>query len=315
MSRANFLRHLRRALVAPGNLLAGSGALALSAITWNPLPLILYGLGEPVWLYNAATKRRYVRDLAAEDRAGATHALEQQLAALVAETPCGGWILAGKLPDYPHTYARLVELRGQIAQLVAVRDSAAKPLEEDIVARLDAMLRAYLTLARERLLFHCALAKVYPQLDLPAAPPATLGGRLAHALGGGAPRKRPRVIGDVRFISLEQAMAEVRGKADGFRAELRQRPEHEEVYRPIIETLDKRVDELAARGRNDRDMAAQLRVFPDQFELISSKLATAPALAGEIVGEMKLLLEQTDDTVKFAEDMRTGLAALALEAA
>ena len=60
MSRATFLRHLRRALVAPGNLLAGSGALALSAVTWNPLPLILYGLAEPVWLYNAATRRRYL---------------------------------------------------------------------------------------------------------------------------------------------------------------------------------------------------------------------------------------------------------------
>ncbi|HWU87481.1 MAG TPA: hypothetical protein VN253_09405 [Kofleriaceae bacterium] len=314
MSRPPFLRHLRRALVAPGNLLAGSGALALSAITWNPLPLILYGLGEPVWLGSAAAKRRYVGDLAAEDRTAATRSLEQQLASLVEETPCGGWILAGKLPDYPRTYARLVELRAQIAQLVAVRDSAAKPLEEDIVARLDAMLRAYLTLARERLLFHCALAKVYPQLDVPA-PPATLAGRIARALRGGPRRKIVRPIEDVRFISLEQAMAEVRAKADGFRADLRQRPEHEEVYRPIIETLDKRVEELAARGRNDRDMAAQLRVFPDQFELISSKLATAPALAGEIVGEMKLLLEQTDDTVKFAEDMRSGLTALALDAA
>lgn len=314
MSRSTFLRHLRRALVAPGNLLAGSGALALSAITWNPLPLILYGLGEPVWLYNAAAKRRYAADLLAEDRAGATGALEQQLAALVEDTPCGAWIRGGKLPDYPHTYARLVELRAQIAQLVAVRDSAAKPLEEDIVARLDAMLRAYLTLARERLLFHCALARVYPQLDL--SPSGTLTARLARSLRG-SPAGRPGRgrAEDVRFISVEQAMAEVRAKADGFRADLRQRPEHEPVYGPIIETLDKRVEELAARGRNDRDMAAQLRVFPDQFELISSKLATAPALAGEIVGEMKLLLEQTDDTVKFAEDMRTGLAALALDAA
>lgn len=314
MSRTPFLRHLRRALVAPANLLAGSGALALSAITWNPLPLILYGLGEPVWLYNAAVKRRYAGDLAAEDRTGAAGTLEQQLAALVEGTPCGAWIRTGKLPDYPQTYARLVELRAQIAQLVAVRDSAAKPLEEDIVARLDAMLRAYLTLARERLLFHCALAKVYPQLELPVPPP-TLAGRLARSLRGSAPRRPARPAGDVRFISLEQAMAEVRAKADGFRADLRQRPEHEEVYRPIIETLDQRVDELAARGRNDRDMAAQLRVFPDQFELISSKLATSPSLAGEIVGEMKLLLEQTDDTVKFAEDLRTNLAALALDAA
>ena len=38
---APWIRHLHRALASPGNLLAASGALAVSALAWNPLPLIL----------------------------------------------------------------------------------------------------------------------------------------------------------------------------------------------------------------------------------------------------------------------------------
>jgi hypothetical protein len=61
-------------------------------------------------------------------------------------------------------------------------------------------------------------------------------------------------------------------------------------------------------------MAAQLAVFPDQFELIAGKLAAAPAGAGEIADEMRLLLEQTDDTVRFAEDLRGSAARYPLSA-
>jgi len=285
MLPTRWMRHLRRALAAPGNLIAGSGALALAAITWNPLPLVLYGLGEPMWLYHAASGDRYDRALDEEDRRRATAALEGQLGALVRGTPCGAWIRRGHLPDYPRAYARLVELCAQTARIVAARTGVARPLEDDVVARLDDMLRAYLALARERLLFHCALARVYPQL--PAAP-------------------EPVVpwIEDTGFVSLERALADVRTRAERLGAELRERPELGEVYAPVIETLERRAAELEARGGTDREMAAQLAVFPDQLELIAGKLAAAPASAGEIGGEMQLLLEQTDDTVRFAEDLR-----------
>jgi len=282
-----WMRHLRRALAAPGNLVAASGAIALAAVTWNPLPLILYGLGEPVWLYQAARGGRYERELTEEDRRRVTGGLERQLAALMRGTPCGAWIRGGHLPNYPVAYARLVELREQIERIVAARDGIARPLEDDIVARLDDMLRAYLALARERLLFHCALAKVYPQLQAAALEEPAL-----------------PWCQDTRFVSLEHALRDVGDRAERLRGELRQRPEHDEVYGPVIETLERRCEELEARGRSDREMAAQLAVFPDQFELIASKLASAPASAGEIAEEMKLLVEQTDDTVRFAEDLR-----------
>ncbi|HWO25751.1 MAG TPA: hypothetical protein VNO30_43745 [Kofleriaceae bacterium] len=294
---ARWIRPLRRALIAPGNLAAGAGALALAAVAWNPLPLILYALGEPVWLYRAARGGRYTRELADAERARTTGALERELAALVDETPCGAWIHGGHLPDYPAAYAGLTRLRAQLAAIVAARDGVARPLEDDVVARLDDMLRGFLALARERLLFHCALAKIYPELP------------------GDAPRARPAPpCAAVRFVSVERALGDVRARAAGLAAELGPRPELEEVYRPVIETLERRCEELAARGDADRRIAAQLAVFPDQFELVAEKLSVAPACAGQLAEEMKLLAEQTDDAVRFAEDLRGGAALFELAA-
>jgi len=296
-------QHLTRALSSPGNLLAGAGALALAAITWNPLPLVLYGIGEPVWLYNATSSQRYEDQLRAEEAEAARARKRRglawlgcQLRALLNETPCGIWTQRGRLPDYVGTYARLVEMRDQTAHIVTTRDAPARVLEEDIVARMDDMLRAYLMMVRERLLFHCALARFYPQL-------AELDGD--RGLGPVLIAPSRPVSSETAFVSLANALDEVRAKIRSFDAALVTRPQHEEVYRPLIETLGKRLADLERRGKNDLDIAAQLEVFPDQFEIILSKLATPHADVGEVVDDMKLLIEQTDDTVSFAEDMRT----------
>jgi hypothetical protein len=280
-----WMRHLRRALMAPGSVLAATGALALSAITWNPLPLILVGLGQPVWLYHATTTKRYADALRAEELARARQRSRATLAVL--ETPCGLWTQRGGLPAYAAMYQRLVELRDQTAQIVSARAAATQALEQDVIARMDDMLHAFLAMVKERLLFHLALAKLYPQLPDDLAAPCVM-----------------KPVVETRFVALGDAAAEVRAKLAGFEADLRARPDHAEIYQPMIEALGKRLDELSRRGKRDLDMAAQLKVFPDQFEIIASKLATTHADVTEIVSEMRLLLEQTDDTVTFAEDMR-----------
>src|ERR1700730_13415234 len=46
-----------RAAAAPGNLAGGAVAVAASAALWNPLPLILWGLGAAGWvLYASASE-------------------------------------------------------------------------------------------------------------------------------------------------------------------------------------------------------------------------------------------------------------------
>jgi hypothetical protein len=167
------------------------------------------------------------------------------------------------------------------------------------------MLRAYLMMARERLLLHCALARIYPQL--PPAPPEHVG--LVDQIKRALVREHvvPAVpwTDDVRFVTVELAAKEVRAKIDGFDREIAGKPEVADVYQPIIETLARRLDDLARRVTRDAHVAAQLQVFPDQFDVIVSKLAAPQADVREVVGDMKLLLEQTDDTVSFAEDLRT----------
>src|SRR4029077_15516845 len=73
---------------------------------------------------------------------------EQQVARLLATTPCGLWVRRGQLPDYAMTYTRLVAIRDQAAQIIEGRSDPASALEHDIVARMDDMLRAYLMMAR-----------------------------------------------------------------------------------------------------------------------------------------------------------------------
>jgi hypothetical protein len=310
-------QHFRRALASRGNLIAGASAVLASAVTWNPLPLILYGLGEPVWLYTATTSERYTRqmrderkDAAVIESQRARQWREQQLAALLHTTPCGLWIRRGQLPDYAATYAGLVAMRDQTARIVESRHDAAQALEQDIVARMDDMLRAYLMMAKERLLFHCSLAKVYPQLPEPttAATQRSLLDKIRRALvAPPEPELAPPAVWreDTRFISLDDARGEIRGKLAGFARDTQRTPDHEEVYRPLIDVLERRLGELERRGKNDLTMAAQLKIFPDQFEIILNKLATTQADVSEVICDVKLLLEQTDDTVQFAEDTRT----------
>lgn len=307
-------QHMRRALTAPGNLIAGAGAVLVSAMTWNPLPLVLYGLGQPVWLYTATVSGRYgheVRDdrrSAQRDETRRTLAWrEQQLACIVGETPCGTWIRRGRLPDYAAGHARLAGMRDQAERIVASRDDAASTLDHDLVARLDELLRAYLVMAIERLVFHCSLARIYPQLPAAPAPAPSLLGRLARALRGTEPAPAAPVAwaADTAFVSLADAEREIRDKLAGFASDLAERPAHDEVYRPMIELLERRRGELAARGENDLAMAAQLEVLPEQVEILLDKLATSRADVGEVIADVKLLLEQTDDTLRFADDIRT----------
>ncbi len=305
--------HVRRALASPGNLIVGAGAVLASAVTWNPLPLILYGLGEPVWLYAATSSGRYARAVADDRRIAARSASrralassEQQLADLLATTPCGLWVRRGHLPDYATGYARLVAIRDQAEHIVEHRHDAANVLEHDIVARMDDMLRGYLLMARERLLFHCALAKIYPPLAEPAAPPSLLD-RIRRALiatADPAPAPAPASREDTRFVSLADAEREIRDKLAGFARDIERSPAHDEVYRPIIDVLERRLGELALRGQHDLAMAAQLKVLPDQMDIILNKLATTQADVTEVIADVKLLLDQTDDAVRFAEDTR-----------
>ena len=121
----------------------------------------------------------------------------------------------------------------------------------------------------------------------------------------GSPRGAPASHDDTRFVSLADAEREIRDKLAGFARDIDRNPAHDEVYRPIIDSLERRLGELVVRGQHDLAMAAQLKVLPDQMDIILNKLATTQADVSEVIADVKLLLEQTDDAVRFAQDTRS----------
>jgi hypothetical protein len=292
----SWIKNLHGAVTSPGNLIAGAGALALSALTWNPLPLILFSLGEPVFLFRRATRTP-------ADTRVHIKTLEHQLGALMQCSPCGNWARQDRLPDYATIYARLQHTRDQTSRIVADRRDAASTLAQDIAARLDDMLYAYLVMVRERLLFHCSLAGVFLQLPAPPEPPRFVD-RIARAFVVQVLEVAPPWREDTPFVSLAAATTELRRKIAGFEAQIAREAAHEDVYRPIIDSLGKHLRELELRGKHDRQRAAQLEVFPEQFAIIQQKLGTPQPDYDDVVTDMKLLLEQTDDTVSLAEELR-----------
>jgi hypothetical protein len=146
-----------RAAAANGNLISGAGALVASAALWNPLPLLLWGVGAVGWVLYAATSEKYTRRVLDDERKAEElkadqerEALRAKIGGLLERRPFAGWLRAGLLPDYLRVFARLVAVRDRVAQLLAER-------HEDYLAglgiqnQLTYLLTAYLQFVQARL--------------------------------------------------------------------------------------------------------------------------------------------------------------------
>ena len=65
-TRTLLKKSIAKAIQSPGNLVTGAVSLAASAVLWNPLPLILWGLGATGWVTLAGTGQRYIRQIEEE---------------------------------------------------------------------------------------------------------------------------------------------------------------------------------------------------------------------------------------------------------
>jgi hypothetical protein len=199
-----------RAAAAPGNLAGGAVAVAASAALWNPLPLILWGLGAAGWVLYASTSEGYTRRILDEERRAAEAeseaaraALQAQVGAVLGEPPFSVWIRAGLLPDYLATFARLSEVGERVNRLLQDR-------KEDYLAglgiqkQLTYLLNAYLQFVRARINYVQILAGEVAEPGPAAAPgqaaqaqwaqgggrsPADPTGAAPRRLGEGGPRR------------------------------------------------------------------------------------------------------------------------------
>src|SRR3982751_2271592 len=178
-------KSIAKAIQSPGNVVAGAVSLAASAVLWNPLPLILWGLGATGWVTLGATGDRYIKQIEEEERRDAERKAEadrdllrQKVEASLAEPPINSWARAGLLPDYIITYRRLAESRGRVARVLADRTDLDDASQNNMLQQLGYMLTAYLNFVRERVAYLQILATIRPgaadSSSLPAAPAAPL---------------------------------------------------------------------------------------------------------------------------------------------
>nr|MDP9122852.1 hypothetical protein [Acidobacteriota bacterium] len=114
-----------RAASSTGNVLSGAAALAASAALWNPLPIVLWGLGSAAWVLFASTSPAYTHRILEEERQAAERRAEEereaqktQLAASLQQPPFSSWIRAGLLPDYLQVFAHLCDIRDHVNRLL-----------------------------------------------------------------------------------------------------------------------------------------------------------------------------------------------------
>jgi hypothetical protein len=324
-------KSIAKAIQSPGNVVAGAISLAASAVLWNPLPLILWGLGATGWVTLAATGNRYIRQIEEEQQRQAQakaeadrEVLRQKVEASLAESPIPSWMRAGLLPDYMSVYRRLVEIRGRVSKVLGDRNDLDDVTKAGTFNQLGYMLTAYLNFVRERLAYLQILATMRPGTDTPPLPPATV------AAGAGAPptipidRRRgiqiqiqparpvapPVVLTPPPLPSVESRLAEVDEKVKQLQDLAQAEPATARTREFHIGILQKQRDLLLECQKRDQCVVAQLGAFSDVFEVILGRVSASQFSATEVASYMGTVVEQVVETERFVDSLRPAMDAL-----
>lgn len=318
-----------QAAKAPGNLISGAVSLAASAAMWNPLPLILWGLGSTGWVLFASTDKSYHKKILDEEKQAKERQTEaerlasmQKVESLLLEPPLAGWVRRGLLPDYMQVYRRLLEIRGRVARVLHERSEVEAFTEDGILQQLDYMLSTYLQFVRDRINYLQILSSIRPGGgDAPApaaAAPAkqTAGGpppppppppgfapnrwqRVSVKKPAEAPEAAPTTPPNV-----EQRLAEVDSKISRLRELAEKEPATARTREWHIGILDKQRELLLECQKRDQCVVAQLGAFPDVFQVILGRVTATQFSATEIASYMGSVVEQIEETERFVGSLR-----------
>lgn len=325
---------IKKAILAPGNSISGAVALAASAALWNPLPLILWGLGSSGWVLMASTGKKLQQQILDEERReqeakveAAREALRQQVETQLHEAPFGHWIRRGTLPDYMQVYRRLVEIRHRVDRVLRDR----KETDTSILQQLDYMLTAYLHFVRERTVYLHIVSNVRPAAAgadektgatgrgaRPAAPPPPPAGfapnrweRVTKARSGTpnkTPPEPPLAPGTPGSPpSIDGRLAEIDEKVERLRELAKKEPATARTREWHIGILEKQRELLVECQRKDQTVVAQLGAFLDVFEVILGRVTASQFSATEIAGYMSSVVEQIEETERFVESLKPAM--------
>lgn len=316
-SKTLLRKSLKKAVQSPGNLITGAVSLAASAVLWNPLPLILWTLGSTGWVAMTATGQRYAKVIAAEERqkerANAEverEQLRQRVESDLQESPFGGWVRSGWLPDYPHTYRRLLEIRGRVERVLRERAEAQELAGTDILQQLDYLLGTYLHFVQERLIYLRILASIRPGAAAMGGVPPPPGAAARSAVRlparpSGQEGSPPRPSGGLP--SVEQRLGEIDAKVQQLQELAKAEPATARTRQWHVSILEKQRDLLIECQKRDQCVVAQLGAFADVFEVILSRVSASQLSATEISSYMGSVVEQIVETERMVESLRPAM--------
>ena len=333
-SKTLLKKSIAKAIQSPGNLVAGAVSLAASAVLWNPLPLILWGLGATGWVSLAATGNRYIRQIEDEQRREAEakaeaerEVLRQKVEASLAENPIGGWVRSGLVPDYLVVYRRLADIRGRVSKVLSDRQDLDAVSKQGILEQLGYMLNAYLNFVRERIAYLQILTTIRPGADTPSVPTAPAAGPLGTGgISATVDRRRGIQIQIQPFRpagtpappfspaqplpSVEKRLAEVDEKVKQLQALAESEPATARTRQFHIGILQKQRDLLLECQKRDQCVVAQLGAFSDVFEVILGRVSASQFSATEVASYMGTVVDQVVETEKFVDSLRPAMDAL-----
>ena len=313
--KALLKKSIAKAITSQGNLVAGAISLAASAVLWNPLPLILWGLGATGWVSLAATGDRYIKQIEEEERREAERkaeqdreVLRQRVEVLLAENPTATWVRSGKLPDYLSVFRRLAEIRGRVTKVLSDRNDLDAATKAGILQQLGYMLTAYLSFVRERISYLQILANIRPGADAaeiqaaPPPPPPQQNRRDQQRLQ--AVRSLPPAP---PLPSVERRLTEVDKKIEQLQELAKKEPATARTRQWHINILEKQRELLLECQKRDQLVVAQLGAFSDVFEVILGRVSASQFSANEIASYMGAVVEQVVETERFVDSLRPAM--------
>jgi hypothetical protein len=302
-------KSIAKAVQSPGNLVTGAVSLAASAVLWNPLPLILWGLGATGWVSLTATGNRYLRRIEEEERRELEakaekdrEVLRQKVGTILEENPVAGWIRAGLLPDYLAVFRRLAEIRGRVTKVLSERGDLDDLTKAGLLQQLGYMLTAYLSFVRERVSYLQILANIRPGADAagPQAAPPPPPPRAARRDLRAMPPPPP-------LPSVEKRLAEVDAKVHQLQELAKKEPATARTRQWHIGILEKQRELLLECQKRDQCVVAQLGAFSDVFEVILGRVSASQFSATEVASYMGTVVEQIVETERFLDSLRPAM--------
>lgn len=310
-----------KALLAPANVTSGAVALAASAALWNPLPLILWGLGSTLFVTFASTADRWHKLVMVEEKQSAEAksvadrtALLQKVQSLLADPQVAGWMRRKLMPDYLAVFARLSDIRACVARVLSERSELDAPTQQGILQQLDYMLSAYLQFVRERIGYLQILVNVRPggpdvgegtaAIASPAAPPPLPVTPSPNRFQRRTPLRVVEEPAGATPPSVDQRLAEIDDKIKALKDLAVKEPATARTREWHVGILQKQRELLLDCQKRDQCVVAQLGAFADVFEVILGRVSASQFSATEVASYMGSVVEQVEETERFVASLR-----------